>query len=195
MDKTQYYSWQGSEGGQPTIPPPYPSVTQQPPQSQIVTQQPQHVMIQQPGSTVYANPQVMQQLNTQALPVSPQPAVFYQQTVVSNQPATIVAGQQQLREWSTGMCDCFEDMHSCICAWFFPHCFAGCLATRMNESCCVPCGVPGGMITMRTALRTKHGIKGDICGDCCDSFWCGLCVLCQMSREMDKLGYPKSNCC
>jgi len=113
--------------------------------------------------------------------------------VVINQPTS--NEREQLRPWSSNKCDCCEDCHSCLCVLFFGSCFTSCLATRMGENSCTPCCVPGGVIAMRSVLRSKNNIQGSICNDCCDLIFCGPCSLCQMSREMDRLGLPNKGCC
>ena len=47
-------------------------------------------------------------------PVMAQPMIHQQSntTVVVNQPAPVVL-QQGMRDWSTGLCGCFEDCYSC----------------------------------------------------------------------------------
>jgi len=34
-------------------------------------------------------------------------------------------------------------------------------------------------------------VKGSICKDCIYTACCGLCVVCQMIRELDSAGWPK----
>jgi len=34
-------------------------------------------------------------------------------------------------------------------------------------------------------------VQGTICNDCITTCFCGLCVLCQMIRELDSAGWPK----
>ncbi|KAL5012154.1 hypothetical protein ScPMuIL_010705 [Solemya velum] len=111
---------------------------------------------------------------------------------ITSQPATqttvVMApgGQfQGKRNWSSGMCDCFNDMTSCLCVTFLGPYYAMSLASRMGESACVPCCVPGSLIVMRTKLRTEQGIEGSICDDCLMSHFCGHCVLCQLARELN----------
>ncbi|CAK8672933.1 unnamed protein product [Clavelina lepadiformis] len=125
--------------------------------------------------------------NTNVVVVQPSAGPYTSQTT------TVVTQQPVIkRPWSSQLCDCFNDMNSCFMTFCFGHFYLACVAQRMGEHCCVGCGLPG-MWPMRTAMRERHNIEGDMCNDCCVSYWCGLCAICQLSREMDRLGYPK-NC-
>jgi len=116
-------------------------------------------------------------------------------TVVVQQPSYILPFQTAKKQWSSKKCDCCNDVRSCLCAFFCTSIFVGLLSQRMGESCCVPSCVPGGIIAMRSAFRERHNIQGSIMQDCCDLTCCSLCSVCQMSREMDVLGYPSNDCC
>lgn len=146
-------------------------------------------------------------VDQQAPPPPPQSAVVAQQpqgSVVQQQPGVVVVNQpsgaanwqavQARGEWGSGIFGCFEDMKSCMCAILCSPFFACCLAKRMGENCCTPY-LAGGLVAMRSVLRTRHNIQGSISGDCCTIFFCGNCAMCQMSREMDKWGYPDNGCC
>jgi len=128
--------------------------------------------------------------------ITQQPAMITQQpTVITQQPMVMHSSSfhnlpANNREWSSAKCDCFEDMYSCLCVLCLPLLFKCSLAQRMGEGCCVGC-TGCGLIAMRSVLRTRHGIRGSIQQDSCDLTCCEPCVLCQMSREMDLLGYPK----
>ncbi|XP_039252169.1 placenta-specific gene 8 protein-like isoform X2 [Styela clava] len=127
-------------------------------------------------------------------------------TVVTQQPMaiqqTVVIAQPQGTMWSSGICSCFDDIKSCCCALWFGNCYYACISSRMGENCCVGCSgypsgcVPGGHLAMRAAFRNKHGIAGSICDDCCTTTCCLPFAMCQISRQMDFLGYPqKDSCC
>ncbi|XP_077974725.1 cornifelin homolog [Styela clava] len=123
--------------------------------------------------------------------VTSQPASVMQTTVIINQPTGA---------WSTELCACGEDIKSCCCAFWFGNFYYACIAQRMGENCCVGCSgypagcVPGGHLAMRSAFRNRHGIQGDICSDCCIHWCCLPCSMCQLSRQMDHLGYPNGAC-
>jgi Cys-rich protein (TIGR01571 family) len=96
---------------------------------------------------------------------------------------------QNVRDWSTGVCGCFEDMGGCCMAWFLPGLFNCQLATRLDESCFVGCCLQQmGLVAMRTKLRTLYGIQGSICDDFLCVQYCTLCTMCQMDREMKRCG-------
>lgn len=89
------------------------------------------------------------------------------------------------RNWTTGICGCFEHCPSCMAAFFCPPCFACYLADRMNENMCGPmCGSPF-CVALRTRLRDVNGIKGSICRDMFACYFCGCCNLSQMYREIN----------
>lgn len=145
-----------------------------------------------PPPVVYQQPQPIGPPIVQA-PVSivaaPAPQGF------STTTTTIISQQPQgRRPWSTDICGCFDDLTSCCCSLFLGRCYLGCVATRMGEHCCVGCCM-GGLWPMRAAFRERHNIQGDLCNDACISVCLGPCAICQLSREMDRLGYPPRNCC
>ncbi|XP_070191239.1 placenta-specific gene 8 protein-like [Littorina saxatilis] len=92
------------------------------------------------------------------------------------------------RDFSTGLCGCFEDCGSMLCTWCCFPCMMCRLATRLNECCCMPFCVAGAILPMRTKVRTMGGIQGSICNDCLASVCCLPCAVCQLSREMDNMG-------
>nr|CAB3231991.1 cornifelin homolog B-like [Phallusia mammillata] len=152
----------------------------------------------QPAPTVAYQPQPAGQMYPDMQQQAPQQTVVIQQptstvtTVVTQQPTAMVG-------WSTGLCDCFQDVKSCLCSFICGNFYYATLATRMGENCCVGCSgygagcVPGGHMAMRSRLRGTHGIQGTICDDCIMASFCLPCAMCQLSREMDKLGYSP-NC-
>ncbi|XP_070578319.1 cornifelin-like [Ptychodera flava] len=116
------------------------------------------------------------------------------QQVVTTQPGStaVVTTQHvtvtfQEREWTTGLFGCLEDCKSCLCGWICFPCFQCQLATRLGEHCCVPFCVPGALTVMRTKVRTQHHVEGSVMKDCCAATYCGPCVACQISRELDNI--------
>ncbi|CAK8692178.1 unnamed protein product [Clavelina lepadiformis] len=89
--------------------------------------------------------------------------------IITTQPAvlstTVVTQQPTAKMWSTGLCDCFQDIKSCCCSFWFGNFYYSCLARRMGEHCCVGCSgygggcVPGGHLAMRSRFRATHGIQ------------------------------------
>ncbi|XP_022338254.2 cornifelin homolog [Crassostrea virginica] len=125
-------------------------------------------------------------------PITGQPGVAHptgfhstNTTVVVQQAAAPVT--QGYRQWSTGICGCFEDMGSCCAVTWCSSVYLYYLANKMGESCCLPCAIAGygSLIPLRTKIRAENKIHGSICDDCCMVCWCPLCVMCQLSREQD----------
>ncbi|XP_056008849.1 cornifelin homolog B-like [Ostrea edulis] len=108
--------------------------------------------------------------------------------VVVTQPP--VYSRPPLREWSTGIFGCFEDMPSCClgfwCGTIGYPCY---LSNKLGESCCLPICVCGStwLIALRVKLRTEHNIMGDIMDDSSKASWCYHCTMCQLSREHDHI--------
>ena len=99
------------------------------------------------------------------------------------------------REYSNRLIkDCCASKKHCLCYCFNPF-YLACEAERMNEHCCTGWLGLGGLMAMRAKLRTAHDIDGGICGDCIMGNCClAPCMACQMSNEMDNLGYSKGRC-
>ncbi|KAM4597519.1 cornifelin homolog [Polymixia lowei] len=104
-------------------------------------------------------------------------------------------------QWSSGICDCFEDLPQCCFAyWCFP-CFACATTSEFGECFCLPlldvlwstlqlasvpsCTPPVSM-SMRVAVRSRYGIQGDMMGDCVYATFCNMCSWCQMAREIKR---------
>ncbi|XP_061197547.1 placenta-specific gene 8 protein-like [Saccostrea echinata] len=108
---------------------------------------------------------------------------------------TVVVQQQQVptrpppRDWSTGICGCFEDMASCCAVTWCANCYMCYLSTKLGESCCLPLAIAGygSLVPLRTKVRAENNIVGSICEDCCMVCWCPACVMCQLSREHDNM--------
>ncbi|XP_029437146.1 cornifelin homolog B-like [Rhinatrema bivittatum] len=115
-----------------------------------------------------------------------------QPTPITTQMVTIKRGA----EWSSGICDCFDDCGVCCFAfWCFP-CFMCKTADEYGECLCLPLldmlgkGLHPITMAMRSGMRERYGIKGSICNDCCIVCWCCSCAWCQMSREMKSRKQP-----
>ncbi|KAH9490446.1 Placenta-specific protein 8 protein [Bulinus truncatus] len=94
----------------------------------------------------------------------------------------------QSRDWSSGQCSCLNDLFGCGLAVICPAIMMCRLANRMDECAFLMYCLPGGAMALRTKLRTMGGIRGSICGDCIMTTCCLCCTMCQMSRELDKMG-------
>ncbi|KAL1220114.1 Protein PLANT CADMIUM RESISTANCE 10 [Cardamine amara subsp. amara] len=117
------------------------------------------------------------------------------------------------RQWSSGICACFDDMQSCIVGLFCPcyvfgknaeilgsgtfvgPCLTHCISWALvNIICCfaasgVLLGLPGCFVSCyacgyRRSLRTKYNLQEAPCGDFVTHFFCHLCAICQEYREI-----------
>lgn len=124
----------------------------------------------------------------------PPPQHMQQQstTVIVNQPQAhnqlLIGSVHGHRQWSTGLCDCFSDIGTCLFTWFCYQCAMCQLASRTGECMCVTCFVPGAEINLRTRIRTLGGIQGSMCNDCLTVACCGPCAACQEARELKNMG-------
>ncbi|XP_041354323.1 cornifelin homolog B-like [Gigantopelta aegis] len=116
-------------------------------------------------------------------------------TVIINQPMRMNPMQPHpLRDWSTGLFGCFEDVGDCLFAWFCPLYYCCVLSSKQGDSCWGPCCVPTWPTVFRSHIRGVHSIQGSICNDCMVTNCCGPLALCQMSRELDNIlkGNPRA---
>ena len=117
-------------------------------------------------------------------------------------------------QWSTGLCDCFDDMKTCCYGtWCMPCLFAVNMqsldASYSWPVCCIsiwgvsvltavvsgiggPCLLSG---PKRTKLRAAYGLPASQGGDCGEDFddfcvhlWCPGCAICQEHRELRARG-------
>uniref|UniRef100_A0A8C1U2K2 Plac8 onzin related protein 6 n=1 Tax=Cyprinus carpio TaxID=7962 RepID=A0A8C1U2K2_CYPCA len=107
---------------------------------------------------------------------------------VNVQPAMMVTTTNVTStQWSSGVCDCCEDMGICCCGLWCPYCLMCKTSEEFGECLCLPlleiCF--GGMLhpitlSMRSSMRERFHIQDD----CCSVFCCTVCVWCQMAREL-----------
>ncbi|XP_030636656.1 plac8 onzin related protein 5 [Chanos chanos] len=108
------------------------------------------------------------------------------------QPVMIATTSNQ---WSSGICDCCDNVPECCFSfWCFP-CFACMTAKKHGECLCLPLldgygFIPPITLAMRVSTRKRYGIEGSICNDCVYAFFCGPCSWCQISREMNERDLP-----
>ncbi|CAH8371557.1 unnamed protein product [Eruca vesicaria subsp. sativa] len=117
------------------------------------------------------------------------------------------------KQWSSGICACFDDIHSCFIGLFCPcyifgknaellgsgtfagPCLTHCISWALvNTVCCfatngVLLGLPGCFVSCyacgyRRSLRTKYNLEEAPCGDFVTHFFCHLCAICQEYREV-----------
>ncbi|TRY72924.1 hypothetical protein DNTS_011398 [Danionella cerebrum] len=86
---------------------------------------------------------------------------------VSVQPAMVMASEGiKLNMWSSGVCDCCEDMGICCCGLWCSYCLMCKTSEEFGECLCLPL------------------LEGSIQNDCCVVCCCPVCVWCQMAREL-----------
>ncbi|KAK9091502.1 hypothetical protein Sjap_024679 [Stephania japonica] len=111
-----------------------------------------------------------------------------------------------LGPWSTGLCDCFDDVHNCCITCWCPCITFGRIAEIIDRGSS-SCGTSGVLYTLmicvtgcpcfftcfyRSKMRQQHLLKPDPCWDCCVHCWCEGCALCQEYRELRSRGYDLS---
>ncbi|KAK2862725.1 hypothetical protein Q5P01_002258 [Channa striata] len=120
---------------------------------------------------------------------------------VNQPPPTTTVIAVQPNQWSTGICDCFDDLNVCCFAfWCFP-CFTCATTAEFGECCCLPlldtwvfimqnCGVPTCVppvsMSMRVAVRHRYKIPGEMGSDCAYATCCNVCSWCQIAREIKR---------
>jgi Cys-rich protein (TIGR01571 family) len=99
------------------------------------------------------------------------------------------------REWQTGVCGCCEGQCCYMCFCF---CCATCDVMRsLNEWACLiyTFGSPA-IALARTKTRMALGIRGSLCGDHFCAEVCPCLTLCQVYRELDRVGaMSRKGCC
>ncbi|KAJ8337782.1 hypothetical protein SKAU_G00367480 [Synaphobranchus kaupii] len=116
--------------------------------------------------------------------------------VIIQQPQAV-----QSNQWSTGICDCCDDLPVCCLGyWCFP-CLACKTTGDFGENCClplldtlwtitqffgVPICVPPVAFALRVGVRYRYGIEGDMCSDCIYATFCNICSWCQVAREIKR---------
>ncbi|KAF7827840.1 protein PLANT CADMIUM RESISTANCE 11 [Senna tora] len=112
--------------------------------------------------------------------------------------------------WSTGLCDCYEDCHSCCLTFFCPCVTFGRIAEALDDGS-VPCSVSGTLYALlltvsvvgcwwvclyscfyRTKLRQQYLLEEEPCNDFVVHLIFQQCALCQEYREIQNRGYIMS---
>ncbi|XP_034737018.1 protein PLANT CADMIUM RESISTANCE 11-like isoform X1 [Etheostoma cragini] len=108
---------------------------------------------------------------------------------------------QPFKNWSSGLCDCFENANTCCYGFWCCPCLACTVSERFGESRCLPlcdivgpaimaffgvpmCAAPPAALALRAAIRNRYGIEGSLCRDIVISCFCWWCSWCQMHREL-----------
>ncbi|XP_026791884.1 placenta-specific gene 8 protein-like [Pangasianodon hypophthalmus] len=119
-------------------------------------------------------------------------------SVILQQPQSTPLLPLNSNQWSTGICDCFDECNVCCFAtWCFPV-FACSTAYDFGECFCLPmldylsCSlhVPLISLALRAAVRNRYGIQGDLATDCLYSTFCNVCSWCQIAREIKRRRAP-----
>ena len=113
------------------------------------------------------------------------------------------AQPKQLVPWSTGLCDCFEDVSNCCLTFWCPCITFGRIAEIVDKGA-TSCGASGALYTLiacvigcpcfyscfyRAKMRQQYSLEDSACGDCCLHCWCESCALCQEYRELKFRGF------
>ncbi|XP_059659181.1 protein PLANT CADMIUM RESISTANCE 2-like [Cornus florida] len=108
--------------------------------------------------------------------------------------------------WSTGLCDCFDDVSSCCLTCWCPCITFGRIAEIVDRGS-TSCGVSGALYMLimcltscsclyscfyRPKLRGQYFLEESPCTDCCVHCCCEGCALCQEYRELKKQGFDMS---
>ncbi|KAK9934783.1 hypothetical protein M0R45_021913 [Rubus argutus] len=108
--------------------------------------------------------------------------------------------------WSTGLCDCCDDLSSCCLTCWCPCVTFGRIAEivdRGSSSCGVSGTLYGLMLCVmgcsclyscfyRSKLRGQYFLEEKPCADCCVHFCCEECALCQEYRHLQNQGFDMS---
>ncbi|BBN19554.1 hypothetical protein MPTK1_8g11660 [Marchantia polymorpha subsp. ruderalis] len=101
-------------------------------------------------------------------------------------------------QWTSGLCDCFEDCNSCCLGMFCPCVLFGRIANIVDQGaisclgagtvfCCLTNCTACGFLhtcTYRARMRQKFGLPEKPCVDCCSDYFCLRCSTCQLYREL-----------
>ncbi|OAY65757.1 cell number regulator 2-like [Ananas comosus] len=105
--------------------------------------------------------------------------------------------------WSTGLCDCCDDVGNCCMTCFCPCVTFGKIAEIVDKGSS-SCGTSGALYTLimcvtgcqclyscfyRSKMRALYSLQKRPCGDCCVHCFCEQCALCQEYRELKRRGF------
>ncbi|VVA17932.1 PREDICTED: PLANT CADMIUM RESISTANCE [Prunus dulcis] len=108
--------------------------------------------------------------------------------------------------WSTGLCNCCEDVSSCCLTCWCPCVTFGRIAEIVDRGS-TSCGVSGTIYSLmlclvgcsclyscfyRSKLRGQYLLEERPCTDCCVHFCCEECALCQEYRQLQNQGFDMS---
>ncbi|KAF8377534.1 hypothetical protein HHK36_030916 [Tetracentron sinense] len=106
------------------------------------------------------------------------------------------------RQWSTGLCHCFDYPANCVITCFCPCITFGQITEIVNRgsSSCLVNGRAYGVLALtgfaclyscfnRSKLRGQYDLEEAPCADCLVHFCCEPCALCQEYRELKNSGF------
>ncbi len=134
------------------------------------------------------------QYQTMSVPVV-NPSILNACSISSNKPPNEVVSKhivylvQVKPRWNIGLCDCCNNIDTCMLGLLCPCVLYGKLVNKEGDgkfcgSCmkymfCASCSHPG----TRRKLRNKYNLPSRPCNDCCTTFFCSQCALCQEYEE------------
>ncbi|XP_059655364.1 cell number regulator 2-like [Cornus florida] len=106
--------------------------------------------------------------------------------------------------WSTGLCDCFDDVPNCCMTCWCPCVTFGRVAEIVDRGS-TSCGASGAIYALiisltgchfqwcyscfyRSKMRQQYLLKESPCNDCLIHCFCEFCALCQEYRELKNRG-------
>ncbi|KAJ3585047.1 hypothetical protein NHX12_013770 [Muraenolepis orangiensis] len=115
---------------------------------------------------------------------------------VLNQPKPFI-GTTAANDWSSGICDCFDDLPQCCLAFWCLPCFTCKTSYEAGECVCLPLLDVFGLIppittALRVSVRHRYGIEDTVCHDCVLACCCMPCTWCQIARELKTRAMPIS---
>ncbi|CAM8883861.1 unnamed protein product [Rhodiola kirilowii] len=130
------------------------------------------------------------------------PADPYYPPPATGVPVSLVAPRVET-PWSTGLCDCGQDVPNCCITFWCPCITFGQISEIIDEgtSSCGTNGALYGLIMYftgcacllscyyRSKMRRQYMLKDNACGDLCIHFCCESCALCQEYRELKNRGF------
>ncbi|KAF3431822.1 hypothetical protein FNV43_RR26558 [Rhamnella rubrinervis] len=108
--------------------------------------------------------------------------------------------------WSTGLCNCCDDVSTCCLTCWCPCVTFGRIAEMVDRGS-TSCGVSGALYTLilcvtgcscmyscfyRSKLRGQYFLEESPCTDCCIHCCCEICALCQEYRQLRYYGFDMS---
>ncbi|VDL28553.1 unnamed protein product [Hymenolepis diminuta] len=94
----------------------------------------------------------------------------------------------ELRDWNSGLCQCYKDVGNCFLVAFCPLCAAGYELYKHDENPILGCCFYEVLMAFISQYRARNKIEGSLCTDCLTSYFCGPCALCRLHRDYQELG-------